>query len=229
VISHRTAGVMWELPVGGTGADVDITVVRSRAPDRPGILARRATTLDEPDVRVLDGVPITSAPRTVLDLAGLLHPHLLERVVAEAQRRRLVDRKSIADQLRRNAGRRGTPALLGLVELDGGPALTRSEAEGRMLALVRAAHLPRPLINTRLGRYEVDLLWPHQRLIVEVDGYAYHSSRTAFERDRAKDAALAAAGYAVLRVTWRQLVDNPKVVIARTAATLAARSARLRD
>jgi very-short-patch-repair endonuclease len=74
----------------------------------------------------------------------------------------------------------------------------------------------------RVGRYEVDLLWRESSLIVEVDGYAYHSSRAAFERDRARDAELQAAGWRVLRVTWRQIVEEPEAVVARLAALLLA-------
>ena len=92
-----------------------------------------------------------------------------------------------------------------------------------MLALLRAAELPAPQVNVRLGRYEVDFLWPGERLVVEVDGYAYHSNRRAFERDRERDATLAAAGYTVLRVTWRQLVSAPEAVVARVAMALAVR------
>jgi very-short-patch-repair endonuclease len=72
----------------------------------------------------------------------------------------------------------------------------------------------------RIGRYEVDLLWPEQRLIVEVDGYAFHSTRAAFERDRARDAELIAAGYRVIRVTWRQLVEEPEATVALLAGAL---------
>ncbi len=68
--------------------------------------------------------------------------------------------------------------------------------------------------------YEVDLLWREQRLIVEVDGFAYHSSRAAFERDRARDAALQAAGYRVVRLTWRQIIDEPHALVAQLAVLL---------
>ena len=80
---------------------------------------------------------------------------------------------------------------------------TRSELERRFLALVRDAGLPVPLVNHRVGAVEADFVWPEHRVIVETDGYAYH--RAAFESDRARDQALAAQGYLVLRVTWRQL------------------------
>jgi len=92
-----------------------------------------------------------------------------------------------------------------------------------MLTLLRAAKLPPPRVNARVGGYEVDFLWRERRLVAEVDGYAYHANRRAFERDRERDAALAAAGYTVLRVTWRQLVSAPEALIARLAAALAAR------
>ena len=101
-------------------------------------------------------------------------------------------------------------------------ALTRSEAEARLLTLLRAAGLPPTAVNARIGRYEVDFLWRPKRLVVEVDGYAYHSTRAAFERDRARDAELQAAGHRVIRVTWRQLIATPEAVVARIAAALAA-------
>ncbi|HET9739877.1 MAG TPA: DUF559 domain-containing protein, partial [Solirubrobacteraceae bacterium] len=68
--------------------------------------------------------------------------------------------------------------------------------------------------------YEVDLLWRRERLIVEVDGYAYHSTRQAFERDRARDAALQAAGYRVVRLTWRQIAYEPLAVVVQLTRLL---------
>ena len=100
------------------------------------------------------------------------------------------------------------------------PRLTRSEAERRLLKLIRAAKLPLPVTNTRVAGWEVDAFWPRHRLVVEVDGYAYHGNRAAFERDRRKDAALIAAGYRVVRVTWRQIADEPHVVVALLARLL---------
>ena len=93
--------------------------------------------------------------------------------------------------------------------------LTRSAAERRLLALIRQARLPRPETNVRVQGYEVDLLWRRQRLIVEVDGFAYHSTRHAFERDRARDATLQAAGYRVVRITWRQIVNDSHALVAQ--------------
>jgi very-short-patch-repair endonuclease len=97
----------------------------------------------------------------------------------------------------------------------------RSAAEERLVGLVRAAGIPRPDHNVRVGPYELDVVWQGARLAVEIDGFAYHSSRAAFERDRRRDAELAAAGWNVIRVTWRQLLDEPEAVVARLAAALA--------
>ena len=105
--------------------------------------------------------------------------------------------------------------------MTGTPALTRSEAEERLLTLIRSAELPAPETNIRIGRHEVDLVWRDQRLIVEVDGFRFHSSRSAFERDRRRDAELGTLGFRVMRVTWRQIVDEPQALIARLATALA--------
>jgi very-short-patch-repair endonuclease len=99
--------------------------------------------------------------------------------------------------------------------------MTRSEAERRLLELVRAARLPAPATNRRLHGHEVDFVWRPQRLVVEVDGYAFHSSRSAFERDRRRDADLIREGYRVIRLTWRQLTREPEAVVALLARALA--------
>jgi very-short-patch-repair endonuclease len=92
-----------------------------------------------------------------------------------------------------------------------------------MRKLCREARLPQPRSNVRIGGFEVDFLWPDEKLIVEVDGYRYHSHRAAFEADRQRDARLVAAGFRVIRVTWRQLTEQPLAVIATIAAALGAR------
>jgi very-short-patch-repair endonuclease len=222
LVSHRSAAHLWQLlRCPANQPPVDITLVRRDAGARTGIRTHRVRSLDRGDVQTLRGLPLTTPARTLLDLAAAVSRPELERAFAEAQARRLVNDGGIADQLDRNPGRAGVRALRRLVER--GPALTRSEAERRMLGLIRAAHLPAPRVNTRLGPYEVDFLWTRQRLVVEVDGYAYHGNRRAFEGDRERDARLAAAGYTVIRITWRQLTSGPEAVVARLAAALVVR------
>jgi very-short-patch-repair endonuclease len=143
----------------------------------------------------------------------------LTRAVEEAQVHHLVTDISLSEQFKRYPNLRGTPALREAIQME--PALTRSEAERRLLELIRAARLPEPQTNARVGRYEVDFLWPELGLIVEVDGYAFHSSRAAFERDRRRDAELGAQGHRVVRVTWRQLKDEPEALVATLAVATA--------
>lgn len=76
-----------------------------------------------------------------------------------------------------------------------------------------------------MGRYRLDFFWRERRLNVEVDGYRYHSTRAAFEREHRRDADLQARGIRVRRVTWRQLRDEPIAVVARIALALGSTAA----
>ncbi len=216
-LSHGSAAYAWALAPEPRGA-VEVTIPPDRRRARAGIRAHRSM-LPSSDVTTCRGIPITTPTRTLVDLAAASSPEQLERAVADALRRRLVTRRGLKEAL--VGSRPGAPALRALLERAEGPALTRSEAEARMLALVRAAHLPAPEHNVRIGRYELDLLWRSERLVVEVDGYAYHRGRAAFECDRTRDAELSATGLRVMRVTWRQLVDEPQALVARLARALA--------
>lgn len=102
---------------------------------------------------------------------------------------------------------------------------TRTELEQRMLALCRRHRLPRPEVNLKLDRFEVDFVWRDQRLVVEVDGWGSHRTRTAFEEDRARDARLEVLGYRVVRFTWRQLTAAAVAVAQTIRALLRAGSA----
>jgi hypothetical protein len=96
----------------------------------------------------------------------------LEQALEEALRSRLVEEADIEALVARSPGRHGSGILRSLLDRTHGPALTRSEAEERFLALVRAGDLSPPETNVRVGRHEVDFLWRPARLVVEVDGFA---------------------------------------------------------
>ena len=133
----------------------------------------------------------------------------------------MVDPRRLLAEIANHRGRRGVVRLRRLLDGSDPPAMTRSEAEERFLALVREAELPPPSVNARVHGYEVDFLWREAGLVVEVDGFQFHSSRDAFERDRRRDADLQSQGLSVLRVTWRQVVQEPYATVARTARALA--------
>ena len=103
--------------------------------------------------------------------------------------------------------------------------MTESEPEEQLLTLIRRGGLPAPEANARLGRYRPDLLWREQRLVVEFDSWTHHSSRQSFESDRRRDSEMTSAGYTVVRVTWRQLHEQPERILVWIATELA-RAAR---
>lgn len=216
LVSHRSAAGLWKLLPASDGAPVDL-LVRGAECRRKGIRSRRVKDLSPEEVSEVDGIPVTSPPRTVLDLAGVAEPREVEQALAKAEREKLTTYAAVRSLLDRRPNRPGVRTLRRLLDAASEPALTRSEAEERFLALIRKARLPVPETNVAVGRYEVDFLWRRHRLAVEVDGYAFHSSKGKFEGDRRRDADLAAQGLRVVRVTWRQIVHEPEATLVRLA------------
>lgn len=219
VLSHRSAGVFWRIVKRRARSVVEVTIPEGYR-RRPGLRVYRMRTLLPDEVTRMKGVPITTAARTLYDLAGCLPRRSLERAVAEAialGRTTVAEVRAMAE---RQAGRRGAGRLRAVLG-PGEPPRTRSEAEERFLGLVRRDGLGLPAVNSRVGGHEIDFFWPAERLAVEVDGFAYHSSPRAFERDRRRDAEFAALGVRVVRVTWRQITEEPKAVLRRLRGALA--------
>jgi very-short-patch-repair endonuclease/predicted transcriptional regulator of viral defense system len=220
VLSHRSAAALWGVR-DTARLDIEITAPRER--DRPGIQAHR-TQLPADEVTTHRGIPVTTPARTLLDLAAVLDGHRLARAAERAEVLRLTSPTSLAALVARYPRRPGTPALKRLIDDHRiQPTITRSKLERRFLTLLDANDLPRPLTNTPIDRYEADFAWPAHHLVVELDGYETHGTRHAFERDRARDRALQAQGWRVVRVTWRQLHDDRAAIAAELRALLAAR------
>jgi hypothetical protein len=149
------------------------------------------------------GIPVTRPARTLLDLAEVVDERSLARALNNARVLRRVGPAGLADLLARSLHRRGATRLRRLVDRPGAP--TRSAFEDAFLAFTERYGLPRPEVNQHVEGYEVDMLWRRERLIVELDGRAYHDHDRPFERDRDRDASLLAAGFPVVRVTWDRL------------------------
>lgn len=221
-VGHRSAAVLWQLlPPDPQARKVDI-VMRRGIRRHPAIRIRRAGSLRDTEVTRLDGLPVTTPARTIVDLAASASPRDLERALAEALARRRTTRGELQKMLAHARGRRGTAALRAWLE-ERGPALTRSEAEERFLALVRRAQLPEPELNVRVAGFEVDFLWRSEQLVAEVDGFAFHADAAAFENDRRRDLALTSTGLRVVRITWQQLMNEPEAVLVRLAQALVRR------
>ncbi len=223
VLSHRSAAELWRLlpPLAGPA---DVTIRRWRRRTRNIIW--HCSVLPSDEVTSLGPIPVTTVARTLLDLAAVAKPHVLEEAMREAEHRRLADSPSLADLLERYPGRRGAgrvKAVLATGVADLG--VTREELERRFLRFLDRYRLPRPRLNYPIqlpGRLVIaDCAWPERRLIAELDGRAFHDNARAFESDRARDRALLVAGWRTVRITWRQLHDAPALLAGELAALLA--------
>lgn len=218
-----SAGAAWGvLPRPSTGAPQVCTVdggVRSR----PGLLVRRLDGLHPGDRTMRGPVPVVSLARTVVDLGAELEIDDLERSFAEAMALYGLRPVAVAHALERRGRFRGVALVRRLLALAEGPQRTRSELERVLLRLVRTSGLPEPRMNVRIGRFEVDALWPRERVVAEADGFGFHGSRRSFEEDRRRDAELQGRGFVVTRMTWRQLTEDRVATAARLGAILAVR------
>ena len=198
VLSHATAAAAWELrPRSGA-----LHVITKSGGRRTGLTVHRSRTIDPRDTTTHRSIPITTPARTIIDLARTLKGRPLEQALDRAEHLRLVD----FSELKHRPIPRSLQAVLSLYTASNP---TRSELEERFLQLCDDHDIPRPQTNQRVSGYEVDFVWRERRLIVEVDGYAYHRSPTAFEADRERDIDLARAGWHVRRFTWTQITRRP--------------------
>jgi very-short-patch-repair endonuclease len=196
VLSYRSAAALWEL-LPTTGEVIDVTIGHgARRRRRRGIRIHRSRTLTS-DLRTLRrGIPVTTPARTIADLRKVVPPERLRRAIREAE-------------------------VLGLdLGQSGDPEFTRSELEHLFLRLCRRHRLPMPTPNAPVGRFIADFLWQNRFLIVETDGYRYHRGRQAFEDDRARDTELRMMGYEVIRLSYRQVLDDPHRIATLLAALL---------
>jgi very-short-patch-repair endonuclease len=205
VLSHMTAAA-WLRLVRAMPEIVEVTVLGNARRSRPGLVIHE--TLRVPEVVTIDSLPVTAPLRTLVDLSATCPAADVERACNEALVLKLVTEQQLEH------ARLVAPASA---------APTRSRLERTFLAVVRAAGLPRPRVNHPVAPYLCDFVWPEHRVVVETDGWGSHGNRFAFERDKARDADLVARGWTVLRFTWRQIRDEPVLVIARLAQTLARR------
>ena len=205
ILSHRTAAVLWRLLPARPADPVDVTLLNANRRPRPGVRVHYAQAAQ---TRRRHGLRLTSPAQTLADLP----PHELETAYNEALVLKLVTNQEVRAFAARSR------ALRDLVEET--PGMTRSRMERKLRALIKQAALPAPHSNVRVHGHEVDMYWPAHRLVVEFDGWNTHSSRTAFESDRLKDAALQLAGERVIRVTGRQLEGRPHALVARLAVAI---------
>jgi very-short-patch-repair endonuclease len=219
-ISHGSAALMHGLIAARADRTVEVTMHRKRRRRIPGVRIHRIRDLRSDEVTSVAGIPVTTPARTLLDIAGVLRARDVEQALATALRTRLVTIAEVRMMVERHPRHGGAPLLGRLLAMEGGPAFTRSEAEEKLLLIIRDARLARPELNALVLGHEVDFLWRSARLVAEVDGYAFHAAARSFVADRRRDAQLAAAGYRVLRFTWADVTDGQLATAAQLAEAL---------
>jgi very-short-patch-repair endonuclease len=224
VLSHWSAAALWMIRPNSRSL-IDVTTPhKSRTWD--GIRRHHKPLLAD-EVAVKKGIPVTGPCRTAFDLAATEPLDVVENLIREMEFLRLSDRLSLSDLIRRYPGRRGVRRLrVALERLEEDPAgRRRSPLEERFSPFLRRHRLPLPRYNDWISvgdgkRYQVDCHWPDLRLIVELDGWEAHGSKSAFHDDRARDRRLEVAGYSVTHITWSHLDVEPAAVAADLRALL---------
>jgi very-short-patch-repair endonuclease len=224
-LSHWSAAALWRIRPNSRSI-IDVTdPQKSRSWDG---IKRHHKALPADERTVEEGIPVTTVPRTIFDLAATEPVDTVENLLREMEFLELRDRLSLWDLVDRYPGRRGVRRVrVALERLEEEPVgRRRSKLEERFALFLRKHRLPLPRFNDwiLLGgkRYQVDCHWPGTGHIVELDGWEGHKTRTAFREDRARDRRLRVVGYLVTRITWNQLDDEPEAVAADLRALLVA-------
>jgi very-short-patch-repair endonuclease len=223
VVSHRSAAFL--LGIGDRSPKVvDLITPGQGGRKIDGVRVHDVPYPVDSELVRAHGIPCTSIPRTIVDLAGVYGEPQMREVFAQTAALKRLDLKAIEAVLDGGPKRRGAPCLRRVIE-DWRPVTektnfkdVRSLFEAKLLPLIAAANLPMPQVNTLVHApeetFEVDLLWPAERFIVEADSRLHHGTDLAFERDRHRDRELLAIDHHVLRVTWREAEREPEKILA---------------
>jgi very-short-patch-repair endonuclease len=218
VVSHRSAARLFGLRGFDRDTRVEICVDAARVPNLDGVTVHRSKGLEHSQIGV---IPVAMPAEVLLQLAAVT-PGRVPGAVNDVLIRRIATLPGLVRFLQRRAasGRNGTQLLRDLVaEQVRAGAPTESWLEDRLLEFVRARGYPEPVrqfrIQTPRGRFRLDLAWPEVRLDLEGDGRLFHTSPSQSRRDQARDEALGEVSWAVERVAWLQLIENPDGVDAR--------------
>jgi hypothetical protein len=192
-ISHVSALMLLELRPYEPG-DIHVSALGGERAVRPGLIPHRRRHME---TGTCHGIPVTSPNQSLRD--ANLEPYELYRALEEAEKLGYHTSLPLNDVVRLKQAVRG---------------YTRSDAEARALLLFAEAGFPLPLVNHRLNGIETDLHWPHERLVVEVDGWEFHKEREQFEEDRRRGLVHNAVGYTVTRVSASEVKNQPELVLA---------------
>jgi very-short-patch-repair endonuclease len=224
LLSYYSAGWLWGL-WSRSPKPIHVTAsVHRHHPTPKGLTRHRARNLEDADRALVDGIPITSVARTLLDLAWKLRSDQLRRVLARAEDLGLLDLEAIHAVIERNRGHHGARRLRYALAIYERPIWARSDFERRFVDRLVAAGLPRPATGWNEIGHEIDVYWPERRFGVELDAFETHGTRDAFERDHDRDLDFALAGIETIRVSERQFQREPDRIAAKVAELLGRRA-----
>jgi very-short-patch-repair endonuclease len=219
-LSHETAAAIWGL-MPALPATVEVSVVGRYRASSEGIRVHRIRRIDRREVRLREGLWVSSPARAVLEIAATASEKDLTRAIDEGLARRLFTPRELDDVLARHRPCRGSARLTAILGDPTATAVSRSKREKALLKLIRDAGLPMPETNVKFGRFELDFFWRKEKLAVEVDGETFHRGPGAVGRDREKDLTAKAAGIELLRFTGEHILKRPWMVLATIAGALA--------
>ena len=221
--SHRSAAALLGLPGFERRGPVEVVTPRPRRHREPTAIAHRWRVLPADHLTVVEGIACTRVARTLVDLAGVLHPGRTERAVDNALAMGIVTLAALGDVFDELAqrGRKGIAVMRRILD-DRSDAYVpvESELEARFVDLVRDADLPEPVRQLNVGDdsnwiARVDFAYPEAKLLLELDGRRHHSAKLDAEADLRRDARLAQAGWRTARIRWDEVVDHPDQVVVR--------------
>lgn len=225
-LSHGTAAALWGFARYREAAAIHLSVTRNIRLPAPFVV-HRVRALQPRDFGSVDGLRVTSRTRTLVDLCATEREPDVRASVDEALRRRWTTLARLEVALAGAGHRHGIRFLRGLVAAyRGGEPPTESELEARVHELLASAGLPRPTKQARLclaGQVRrLDFHFPGTPVVIEADGYAFHSTGAMRERDSARSNQLTTHGLRVLHWTWAALRDRPGELLAQLRANLRA-------
>jgi hypothetical protein len=215
LLSGRAAGHVLGL-LKGKAPPPEVTTPTERR--IKGIRTHRSRHIDPRDARTWRGIPVTTVPRTLVDLAAVLGPDDLARACHEAGVLHRTTPRQVEAVLARRPNSPGAAKLRAVMR--GEVHVTLSKLEKRFLALLREARLPLPITNRPAGAKRVDCRWPEHRLTVELDSYRFHNSRHSWEQDRRRERQAHARGDEFRRYTWGDVFEHPRLMMAELRTLL---------
>jgi hypothetical protein len=183
-----------------------------------GVTTHRSRLLNAQDATRVQGIPVTTVPRTLVDIASVQSVDALARACHEAGVRYGTTPKAVDAVLARRPSTPGGKKLRRV--LHGDVHVTLSTLEARFLELLIDAGLPLPETNRPAGGRRVDCRWPEQRLTVELDGYQFHNSRHSWELDRLREREARARGDEFRRYTYGDVFERPALMLAELVSLI---------